>query len=167
MPFMKKNILYFSLIFFVSSLVVSGGLFSSKMSSMLSYKDNYYDINQAWFTGDEEDSYNSPGQEFIDVLHYSIKLDLYPEQKRIKGDVTLQFIFADSLHHQFIINFYDNMKIHKVLWNGRATNYSNYKTTITIEPKIILDTKELSSGIYYYTIKVTGFAQSKKMLLMK
>ncbi|PJA97005.1 MAG: hypothetical protein CO129_03490 [Ignavibacteriales bacterium CG_4_9_14_3_um_filter_34_10] len=59
------------------------------------------------------------------------------------------------------------MKIHKVLWNGRATNYSNYKTTITIEPKIILDTKELSSGIYYYTIKVTGFAQSKKMLLMK
>jgi len=84
MPFMKKNILYFSLIFFVSSLVVSGGLFSSKMSSMLSYKDNYYDINQAWFTGDEEDSYNSSAQKLINVFHYTIKLDLYPEQKRLK-----------------------------------------------------------------------------------
>ena len=84
MPFMKKNILYFSLIFFVSSLVVSGGLFSSKMSSMLSYQDNYYNINQAWFTGDEEDSYNSSAQKLINVLHYTIKLDLYPEQKRLK-----------------------------------------------------------------------------------
>lgn len=140
MPFMKKNIIYFSLLFFVSSLAVSGGLISFKISSTISYRDTYYDINQAWFPGDDEDSYNSPGQKLINVLHYTVKLDLFPEQKRLKGNVTLQFVFTDSLQKIFRINFYDNMRIHKVLWNGSATNYSNYKTSLTVEPKIILDT---------------------------
>ncbi|MFA6024841.1 MAG: hypothetical protein WC727_00245, partial [Ignavibacteriaceae bacterium] len=66
---MKKNILYFSLFFFVSSLVVSGGLFTSKINSMISNRDSYHDINQAWFSGDDEDIYNSPEQKLIDVLH--------------------------------------------------------------------------------------------------
>jgi len=140
MEFMKKNILYFSLFFFVSSLVVSGGLFTSKINSMISNRDSYHDINQAWFSGDDEDIYNSPEQKLIDVLHYTIKLDLFPEQKRLKGDVTLQFVFTDSHQKIFKINFYDNMRIHKVLWNGSATNYSNYKTSLTVEPKVINDT---------------------------
>ncbi|MDP3147518.1 MAG: M1 family metallopeptidase [Ignavibacteria bacterium] len=129
---MKKNIIYFSLFFFVSTFVVFGSLFTSKISSLNSYGINYY--------FDDEDDYNSPEQKLIDVIHYSVKLDLFPEQKRLKGDVTLQFVFTDSLQKIFSINFYDNMRIHKVLWNGLATNYSNYKTTLKIDPKIINDT---------------------------
>ena len=33
--------------------------------------------------------------------------------------------------------------------------------------EIIFDAKELSSGIYFYTIRAAGFTQSKKMILMK
>jgi len=140
MPFMKKNIFYFTLFFFVSSFVVSGGLTSSKINSMISSKDSYFEFNQVWGVSDDEDTYNSTDQKLINVLHYTIKLDLLPEQKRLKGNVTLQFVFTDSLQKIFRINFYDNMRIHKVLWNGSATNYSNYKTTLTVEPKTILDT---------------------------
>jgi aminopeptidase N len=140
MPFMKKNIFYFTLFFFVSSFVVSGGLTSSKINSMISSRDSYFEFNQAWGVSDDEDTYNSTDQKLINVLHYTIKLDLLPEQKRLKGNVTLQFVFTDSLQKIFRINFYDNMRIHKVLWNGSATNYSNYKTTLTVEPKTILDT---------------------------
>lgn len=32
---------------------------------------------------------------------------------------------------------------------------------------IIFDAKELSSGIYFYTIRTDGFTQSKKMILIK
>ncbi|MCK9426761.1 MAG: M1 family metallopeptidase [Ignavibacteriaceae bacterium] len=137
---MKKNIFYFTLFFFVSSFVVSGGLTSSKINSMISSKDSYFEFNQVWGVSDDEDTYNSTDQKLINVLHYTIKLDLLPEQKRLKGNVTLQFVFTDSLQKIFRINFYDNMRIHKVLWNGSATNYSNYKTTLTVEPKTILDT---------------------------
>jgi len=137
MEFMKKNIFYFSLFFFLSSLFVFGELFSSKISDFNSYKDNYYS------DGDDEDTYNSPEQKLINVLHYTVKLDLIPEQKRLKGDVTLQFVFTDSLQKTFSINFYDNMRIHKILWNGMATNYSNFKTTLTVEPRIILDTNNV------------------------
>jgi len=138
MVFMRKNIIYFSLLFFVGSFLVFGGLYASKING-LSKKGNSFNLNEAWFE-DEEDGYNMPEQKLIDVLHYTIKLDLLPEQKRLKGDVTLQFVFKDSLQKIFKINFYDNMKIHKVLWNGAATNYSNYKTTISVDPKTILDT---------------------------
>jgi len=140
MPFMKKNILYFSLIFFVSSLVVSGGLFSSKISRTHPYKDYFSVLNQSWFFNDDEDGYNFPEQKLINVLHYTVKLDLFPEQKRLKGDVTLQFVFTDSLQKFFKINFYDNMRIHKVLWNGSSTNYSNFKTSLTVTPKVLYDT---------------------------
>lgn len=140
MAFMKKNIIYFSILFFVSSLLLFGGLFSSKIGGGNSYKNIFNSPNQSWRFDDDEDEYNSPEQKLIDVIHYTVKLDLFPEQKRLKGDVTLQFVFTDSLQKIFKINFYDNLRIHKVLWNGLATNYSNFKTTLLVEPKNINDT---------------------------
>ena len=132
---MKQNIIYFSLFFLVSSFLLFGGLYSSKIHRM----HDHSALNQAWFE-DEEDGYNSPEQKLIDVLHYTIKLDLIPEQKRLKGDVTLQFVFTDSLQKVFSINFYDNLRIHKVLWNGASTNYSNYQSSLKVTPKTIYDT---------------------------
>ena len=132
---MTKNKIYFSILFFVSSFFLFGGFFSSKIERANSYVSNRIGLGQHWFADEEEDGYNSPEQKLIDVLHYTIKLDLFPEQKRLKGDVTLQFVFTDSLDKKFHINFYDNLKIHKVLWNGLATNYSNYKTSLTVEHK--------------------------------
>ncbi|MFA6977742.1 MAG: M1 family aminopeptidase [Ignavibacteriaceae bacterium] len=137
---MTKNKIYFSILFFVSSFFLFGGFFSSKIERANSYVSNGIGLGRTWLADEEEDGYNSPEQKLIDVLHYTIKLDLFPEQKRLKGDVTLQFVFTDSLDKKFHINFYDNLKIHKVLWNGLATNYSNYKTSLTIEPKNINDT---------------------------
>ena len=140
MAFMKKNIIYFSILFFVSSLLLFGGLFSSKIGGGNTYENTFNSPNQSWRFDDEEDEYNFPEQKLIDVIHYTVKLDLFPDQKRLKGDVTLQFVFTDSLQKIFKINFYDNLRIHKVLWNGLATNYSNYKTTLLVEPKNFNDT---------------------------
>lgn len=137
---MTKNKIYFSILFFVGSFFLFGGFFSSKIERANSYVSNGIGLGKPWLADEEENGYNSPEQKLIDVLHYTVKLDLFTEQKRLKGDVTLQFVFTDSLYKKFHINFYDNMKIHKVLWNGLATNYSNFKTNLTVEPKNINDT---------------------------
>lgn len=137
---MTRNKYYFSILFFVSSFFLFGGFFSSKVERANACQNNGIGLGQSWIGDEEENGYNSPDQKLIDVLHYTIKLDLFPEQKRLKGNVIIQFIFTDSLDKKFHINFYDNMKIHKVLWNGVATNYSNFKTNLTVDPKIISDT---------------------------
>jgi len=140
MAFMTKNLFFFALFFFVSSFFLCGTFFSSTADGIYANRPAVRNFEPVVLWNDSDEEYNSPEQKLIDVLHYAIKIDLFPQQKRLKGDVTIQFTFTDSLQKIFLINFYDNMRIHKILWNGESTNYSNYNTTLKVEPKIINDT---------------------------
>jgi len=151
---MRIKTFTFSFIFLVGSFMIFGGFYSSKMSGK--YLDAWKQ-NSFIERDDDEDAYNTADQKLIDVLHYNVKLDLYPEQKRLKGDVTIQFVLTDPTNKKFVINFYDNMKIHKVLWNGIGTNYSNWQTTLSVTPKEILDTNSVEV-IYEGRPKVLGLS---------
>jgi hypothetical protein len=57
------------------------------------------------------------------------------------------------------------LKVYDVLGNQVATLVNEEKPAGSHE--IVFDAKELSSGIYFYTIKAGSFVETKKMLLIR
>ncbi|MBK6912356.1 MAG: hypothetical protein IPH11_01230 [Ignavibacteriales bacterium] len=51
------------------------------------------------------------GQNNIDVLHYDLKLDLFPESKLLIATINIQFKLNDTTMDSIHFNFYNNMKI--------------------------------------------------------
>ena len=58
-----------------------------------------------------------------------------------------------------------NLKVYDVLGNEVATLVNEEKSVGSYE--IVFDAKELSSGIYFYTIKAGSFVETKKMILIR
>jgi aminopeptidase N len=78
------------------------------------------------------DSYVSANQYKIDILHYFINIDLYTEQKMLKGDVVITGVLLDKSIPQIDLNFYDNLKISELLLNGKPAEYIEKGTKLTI-----------------------------------
>lgn len=80
---------------------------------------------------DLEDHINE-AQLNLDVLHYELHPDLYPEKKRMRGRaiITLTALAAEE---EIDINLYDNMKIDTLCVNGRETKYSRSNNHIFID----------------------------------
>jgi len=89
------------------------------------------DIDEKFIT-----DYNVKEQRSFDVLHYSIKIELLPEEKSIKGNVSITIKVNYINEQNLTLNFYDNMKINKVLLNNNQVNFSRSKTNLVIEPGI-------------------------------
>lgn len=70
----------------------------------------------------------------LDVLHYNIRLDLYPEDQLLKGQVVLKAALKDSNLNEIDLNFHDNMKISGLSVDGKPAKYQNEGTRLSIEP---------------------------------
>jgi len=103
--------------------------------------------------------YISENQKMIDVLHYDLNIDLYPDQKTLKGAAGITMKLLDKNLKSIDLNFYDNMKISKILLNGAEKDFINEKTRLTIPltnqessgdsllVKIIYEGKPLRAGL--------------------
>ncbi|MDR3626717.1 MAG: hypothetical protein P4L45_07780, partial [Ignavibacteriaceae bacterium] len=78
------------------------------------------------------DNYVSANQYKIDIIHYLINIDLYPEQKMLKGDVVITGVLLDKNIPQIDLNFYDNMKISGLQLNGRPAAYTEKGTRLSV-----------------------------------
>ncbi len=76
--------------------------------------------------------YNPQSQRSVDVKHYTLKIDLFPLQKRIKGDVTITMRLNDPGMKNIVLNFYDNLEIKKVEVNGVNAEYSREEKILSI-----------------------------------
>ena len=76
--------------------------------------------------------YISSSQYKINVLHYYLNFDLYPEKRLLKGDVTITGLLLDKSMKQIDLNFYDNMKISSLKLNGMSSSYTDKGTTLSI-----------------------------------
>ena len=76
--------------------------------------------------------YASPNQFKINVLKYNLNIDLYPDQKLLKGDVVITGIVLDTTIKQIDLNFYDNMNISLLTLNGVKSGYLNKGTRLSI-----------------------------------
>ncbi|MFA7289043.1 MAG: M1 family metallopeptidase [Melioribacteraceae bacterium] len=78
------------------------------------------------------DNYVSKEQKLLDVFHYDINIELLPEKKIIKGKTIIEGIMPTS-SNKLNLNFYDNMKISSILFNGVKVNYKQSDTKIQID----------------------------------
>lgn len=69
------------------------------------------------------DDYIEPAQYDIDILHYDISLDLYPEEKLIKAETKLTVVPIAQGVDTIFLNFYDDLVISRLSLNGSDVAY--------------------------------------------
>ncbi len=107
---------------------------------------------------DVSSDYISSNQFNIDVLHYDLSLDLYPEEKLLKGIAEITGVLLNSKIDKIDLNFYDNMKIKKLTVNNLAVGYENKDTRLSIFVDTLkIDTFKLKI-VYEGTPKRTGLS---------
>src|ERR1035437_2227714 len=99
----------------------------------------------------------SPIQSKMDVLHYDLKIDLYPEDSFLKGDAVITGILLDKSSSEIDLNFYNNLKITDLKVNGLKTEYSNSDNLLHIKYKGNIDTFKVEV-IYEGTPKHVGLS---------
>ena len=158
----RKNILFAGLSIFAVIVLIIGFLvikraFNNldplrKAQQAISIAVQMKDLNEK-----ELEKYNPKSQRAVDVKHYLINLDLYPDQEKIIGDVTISLKINDKLSDRFEINLYDNFKIREVQVNNENTEYEQTEKVLTVLKK----NKELDSADvrikYEGTPKSLGF----------
>jgi aminopeptidase N len=75
--------------------------------------------------------YISPLQYKIDVLHYDLSIDLYPEKKLLKGETVITIALLEKGMEQIDLNFYDNMVISSFQINDEESSFNNSGTRLT------------------------------------
>lgn len=82
------------------------------------------------------EGYISDIQYKINILHYNLKLDLYPDKQMLKGEAIMTGISEDKNLNKIDLNFYDNMIIHKLTVNGKNADYNDKGSRLEIFPGI-------------------------------
>jgi aminopeptidase N len=77
-------------------------------------------------------NYISDVQYKIDILHYDLNFDLFPEEKLLKGDIIITGILKDKSIQELHLNLYDNMKIESLLLNGKDNSFSQKDTRLSV-----------------------------------
>ncbi len=104
------------------------------------------------------DNYVSANQYKIDVLHYYLNIDLYPDKKLVKGDVTITGVFLQKNLNQIDLNFYDNMKISGLQVNGTNSAFVEKGTRLSIPISDALPDTFNIHIVYEGTPKRVGFS---------
>ncbi|MHB8931585.1 MAG: M1 family metallopeptidase [Melioribacteraceae bacterium] len=99
----------------------------SETSKLISLTNQLKNFNEK-----ELAEYNPKTQRAIDVLHYQIKLDLHPEEKKIFGDVTIKMKVNDKQLSKIDINFYDNLAIRDLRLNDTQVKYDRSEKLLSI-----------------------------------
>lgn len=87
------------------------------------------------------DGYIFDNQYKINILHYNLKLDLFPDDQLLKGDVRLTGVTEDENLKSVDLNFYDNMKINSLMIDGKNADYKNNGTRLEVNlPNTVKDT---------------------------
>ena len=98
--------------------------------------------------------YYTKNQKFIDVKHYSIKLDLFPKTKLLKGNTIISGDVTDSAITSLDFNLHDNMKVSSVTLNSKNINFNQQGTTLSL-------LKRFNSGdTFSVAIKYQGTPES-------
>ena len=103
-------------------------------------------------------------QELLDILHYKLSFDLFPEERKFDASATITATTRQNEMDTIQFDFYDNYKINSVEINGRLTDFvsknkiisiiNNYPITDTFEVKIDYSGSPESAGF-------SGFSFSK------
>ncbi len=117
-----------------------------------------YHLNNIYSVENVPAGYITGSQYKINVLHYYLNFDLYPEKKLLKGDVTITGLLLDPNLKNINLNFYDNMKISSLELNGKKASYSDIGTTLSIPLSDVSGDTFKVHIVYEGTPKRTGLS---------
>lgn len=93
------------------------------------------------------------------------------EEQNVPEDFSLQQNYPNPFNPETSIEFslnadgYVSLKVYNVAGEEVASVYEGQRNAGNYTE--IFDGSELTSGVYFYTLKMNGFSQTKKMILMK
>ena len=102
--------------------------------------------------------YISPNQYDIDILNYVLSIDLYPEQKLLKGNATLTGVITNKKISRFDLNFYDNLEITSATIDGEPVKYERKATSISFPLNEVLNDTFKLNIVYEGTPKKVGLS---------
>lgn len=79
-------------------------------------------------------SYYTPNQFKIDILHYDLSIDLYPEKKMLYGEAVLTGVVSEKLE-RLDLNLYDNLNVTSLLLNNEEAEFEQVKTRLSVFPE--------------------------------
>ncbi|RKY91544.1 MAG: hypothetical protein DRQ01_07545 [Ignavibacteriae bacterium] len=97
-----------------------------------------------------DDDYISENQRRLDILHYDLSFDLYPEEKRFEAVAVIKGKVLDENLKVLELNFYDNFNITEVKLNNIQTDFICEGTQFTIP------IKELSIDTFVLKVSYNG-----------
>jgi aminopeptidase N len=101
--------------------------------------------------------YNPPAQKAVDVLHYSVDIDIAFMSETIKGDVTISIKLNDKSIDYIPLNFHDNLDIKNVEVNGTRAKFDQENEIVKIyKPDKNLDSVSVRV-VYSGSPKSLGF----------
>ena len=72
-----------------------------------------------------------------------------------------------TISWQSKIDAHQTLKVFDALGNEVATLVDEYKSAGDYSEQVTMAKEQLSSGIYFYQLKIGNYVESKKMILMK
>lgn len=159
---MKKNTLLISLIIGLSAILISLVFIYPIIKSTI----DKFSVPVQMILSDAEignvdeefiKEYNPLSQKEIDVLHYKIMIDLYPDKKYINGDVTITLLLRNNDANTIDLNFYDNLKINQLYLNGKPAEKECAETILSVKSESILNDTVRIRVVYTGTPKSLGF----------
>ncbi len=85
------------------------------------------------FSDEKLSDYNPKTQQSIDVLHYTIKINLDTQKKNIDGDVTIRIKINNKSVETIPLNLYDNMNVTLVEINGKKVGYGQDDMILSVK----------------------------------
>jgi aminopeptidase N len=77
--------------------------------------------------------YIDSSQYSLDILHYDLNIDLYPDKKILSGTAEITGLLPGRKLKEINLNFYDNMRISSLKLNGLNASYTLKDTRLTID----------------------------------
>ncbi len=121
---MKKKKITLLIFLILLILILPGAVYYKIQLYKLTYIHTYFH--------NLDEDYISPNQRKIDVFKYNLSFDLYPEEKMFIAKAILTGQVLDQNIQSIDLNFYENFKIEKILFNGVSTEYDNEGTKLSI-----------------------------------
>ena len=115
--------------------------------------------------GDWEIYFNgNPNGNTVGIQNYSSEI---PEKFELSQNYPNPFNPGTVIRYSLIENGFVTLKIYDILGNEVATLVSENQNRGTYNYQLSTVNYQLSSGIYFYTLRTSGFTETKKMILAK
>ncbi len=159
---MKSNSAAIGVILFSIFFLLGLNIGNSPIISGVKYaKETRKELNSATGSGlfvSQPGGYIIEQQYNQDIIHYDISVDLFPNEREIKGKTIITGRIIGSPADTVFLNFYDNMEISSLQFNGKSNKFNLSGTLLKIPLEIpAVDTFEIIVN-YRGSPKRTGLA---------